>query len=391
MSWKCDQWDEVRMLFDVSREMPVERRQAFLRHRRVDGDLCNEIEALLEAHTALVAGAGEHFLVSLDAERAASLVISSDEEDLASQPEELSPGTMLGRYRMVRRLGSGGMSVVYLAHDDRLDRPVAVKLLPRQLDFDETARRRFEEEARAASALDHAHIATVYEINETEDGRPLIAMAWYEGETLQQRIERGPMPVAEVVAIAIQLADGLSAAHARGIVHCDIKPGNVIVSPGGAAKIIDFGIAKTVGAPSLGVGTIMGTVAYMSPEQTIGNKVGPQTDLWNLGVVIYEMLAGVRPFRADLDLALLYAIRNDEPEPIDRLRPDTSRGLARIVRKCLRKDVAQRYPDARALLADLRAFEKTGLFKNPLRKRTTVRAAGIAALFTIALLAALTL
>jgi serine/threonine protein kinase/Tfp pilus assembly protein PilF len=354
MTARSDRWEAARQLFDAARALPPEQRDAFLQEAHSDAALRDEVDGLLRAHEALEAGAGRSFLDSLDGVRASVLLAAAGEE---ADAEGLATREMLGRYRIVRRLGQGGMGIVYLAHDERLGRPVALKLLPRRLSLDGTARRRFEEEARAASALDHPHIATVYEIAETADGRIFLALAFYEGETLRQKLERAQLPVAKAVALASQIASGLSAAHARGIVHRDIKPANVMVTPGGVAKIVDFGIAKIAGTVLTQTGATLGTVAYMSPEQTRGGAVDARTDLWSLGVVLYEMLAGRRPFLADHEQALIYAIRHDEPEPLRRLRPEVPPPLKRVVERCLRKNPAERYADAGALLADLRACE----------------------------------
>lgn len=197
-------------------------------------------------------------------------------------------------------------------------------------------------EARAAAALEHPAICTVHEIGESEDGRLFIAMACYDGETLEQRIARGPLPVADAVAIATRIASGLAAAHARGVVHRDVKPGNVMLTADGGIKLLDFGLAKVADLTLTRPGTTPGTVAYMSPEQVRGEPVDARTDLWSLGVVLYEMLTGVRPFRGESDRVLLGRIPHEEPKPLRDLRPETPGSLARIVERLLRKD-----PDAR--------------------------------------------
>ena len=185
----------------------------------------------------------------------------------------LTPGTTLGPYRIVSQLGSGGMGVVFTAHDPRLDRRVAIKLLPPDLTRDETAKQRFLQEAKAASALDHPNISTIFEINETPDGQLYLVMAHYEGETLEQRMGRGPLEVADALDIATQLGQGLAKAHAVGIVHRDIKPANLMVTADGTVKILDFGLAKLAGAEGMTqTGTTLGTVAYMSPEQARGRR-----------------------------------------------------------------------------------------------------------------------
>ncbi|MDP6775854.1 MAG: serine/threonine-protein kinase, partial [Candidatus Latescibacteria bacterium] len=222
-------------------------------------------------------------------------------------------GQTISHYRILEGLGEGGMGVVYKAEDTNLERTVALKFLPSELTRDEEARQRFVHEARAASALDHPHIGTIYEIDEA-DGLSFIAMAHYEGETLKDRIERAPLAVEDAIDIAIQIAQGLSAAHSRDIVHRDVKPANVLITAEGQAKIIDFGLAKLRrGSLLTRTGTTMGTVAYMSPEQAQGAEVDDRTDVWALGVMLYEMLAGDRPFKGEYEQAVMYSITNEEP------------------------------------------------------------------------------
>lgn len=276
----------------------------------------------------------------------------------AQQWDDLPP--RVGRYQMIRPLGRGGMGVVGLARDPDLDRLVAVKLLPKGLAADPEARGRFITEARAASALDHPSIAIVYEIGETDDGRLFIALAYYGDETLRARIAGGPLPIADAVRIATQVAEGLRVAHARGIVHRDIKPANLLLTPGGGVRIIDFGVAKLAGAATTRPTLRLGTVAYMSPEQTSGDPVDARTDLWALGVVLYEMLTGVRPFRQERPDALIFGIRVDAPAPPDVARPETPDALSDIVMRCLEKDPDQRFQSADALLEALRALPSEG-------------------------------
>ena len=212
----------------------------------------------------------------------------------------LAPDTKLGPYQIVSQLGQGGMGVVYQAHDPRLDRHVAIKLLPPDMTRDETAKQRFLQEAKAASALDHSNICTIHEINETDDGQLYLVMAHYEGETLKERIARGPLELDDAIDIATQVGQGLTEAHGAGIVHRDIKPANLLVTKTGVVKILDFGLAKLAGAEGMTqTGTTLGTVAYMSPEQLRGEDVDQRTDIWSLGVVLFEMVAGQRPFKGE--------------------------------------------------------------------------------------------
>ena len=205
----------------------------------------------------------------------------------------LTSGSPIGPYVIAAELGRGGMGVVYRAQDPRLDRQVAIKVLPPDLIRDATAKQRFLQEAKAASALDHPNICTIHEINETGDGQFYLVMAHYEGETLRERITRGPLALDDAIDIATQVGQGLSKAHAVGIVHRDIKPANLMLTTDGAVKILDFGLAKLAGSEGVTqTGTTVGTVAYMSPEQARGEEVDHRTDIWSLGVVLYEMLAG---------------------------------------------------------------------------------------------------
>ncbi|HWM95169.1 MAG TPA: protein kinase [Thermoanaerobaculia bacterium] len=257
-------------------------------------------------------------------------------------------------YRILEALAGGGMGIVFKAEDTRLQRTVALKVLPYRLTNDPVAKARFLQEARAASALDHQNICTIYDVGETEDQRLYISMPWYEGETLRRRLARGPLPVEEALDFARQIARGLAKAHRQGIVHRDIKPENLMVTTEEVVKILDFGIAKLAGAADLtGTEHRIGTPAYMAPEQSRSGRVDHRADLWSLGVVLYEMVTGRRPFRGTNPVLVLQAIQYGVPEPISRLRHGVPARLEKIVARLLMKNPKTRYPDAESLLADL--------------------------------------
>jgi serine/threonine protein kinase/Tfp pilus assembly protein PilF len=260
----------------------------------------------------------------------------------------------LSHYRILEKIGEGGMGVVYRAEDTRLRRTVALKFLLPDLMRDPAARERFVREARAAAALDHPHICTIHEIDEA-DGQVFIAMAFVEGRTLKRRIEEGPIGLEEIARIGTQVAEGLKAAHERGIVHRDVKPANIMLTPDGQVRIMDFGLAKLERATELTTGgTIMGTLAYMSPEQARGERVDHRSDLWSLGCVLYEMLARRAPFHGTNYLEVLHAILHTEPPVVATMRSDVPARIARVVQTCLQKDPARRYPHAADLLAELK-------------------------------------
>jgi serine/threonine protein kinase/tetratricopeptide (TPR) repeat protein len=267
-------------------------------------------------------------------------------------------GKLVSHYRILEKLGEGGMGVVYRAEDTKLRRMVALKFLPPELTRDPEARERFVQEAQTASALDHPNICTIHEIDET-DGQTFIAMACVDGQSLKDQIASGPLRLDEAVSIALQIAEGLEEAHEKGIVHRDIKSANVMVNTRGQAKIMDFGLAKLAGGAKITrPGTTLGTIAYMSPEQARGEDVDHRTDIWSLGVVLYEMVAGRVPFKADREQAVMYGIMNEAPEPLTAQRTGVPMELERIVGKALAKMLDERYQHVGDMLADLRALRR---------------------------------
>ena len=267
-------------------------------------------------------------------------------------------GQTISHYRVVEKLGEGGMGVVYRAEDTKLDRPVALKFLPNHLLGDAEVRKRFEREAKAAAALDQSNVCTVYEIDES-GGKTFIAMALVEGESLDKKIARGPLKLEETLGIAQQIAKGLEAAHKKQIVHRDIKPENIMIGVDGHVTIMDFGLAQLTQASRLTrPEQTMGTTAYMSPEQTEGSGTDHRTDIWSLGVVLYEMITGQQPFKGDYDKAVMYSILNEEPEHVTAVRTGSPVLLEEHVNKALAKSPDERYQNVGELAVDLKNLEK---------------------------------
>jgi tetratricopeptide (TPR) repeat protein/tRNA A-37 threonylcarbamoyl transferase component Bud32/TolB-like protein len=264
-------------------------------------------------------------------------------------------GKTILHYKITEKLGQGGMGAVYKAEDSKLHRTVALKFLPPQALSDEGDRERFIHEARAAAALQHPNICTIFEINEADD-QIFISMAYFSEGSLKERIEGGSIGAEETLKIAAQIARGLQAAHEKQIVHRDIKPSNIMFSENGVATVLDFGLAKSKQQTHVTkLGTTMGTIAYMSPEQTRGGEVDHRTDIWSLGVMLYEMTTGRRPFRGDYDEAVIYSILNEPPTPVEELRKDVDPNLAFIIRKAMAKNPAERYQSAAEMREDLEA------------------------------------
>ncbi|MBA3969405.1 MAG: protein kinase, partial [Gemmatimonadetes bacterium] len=336
-------WQQIQDVLSAALELPSGERPAFVaRASAGKPELRREVQSLLDAH------ARPGVLDRPAAELAAPLVRPASDSFPAR-------GRTIGRYHILEKLGSGGMGVVYKARDLRLERIVALKFLPPHLSADERAKERFLVEAQAAAALDHPNICTIHEIGETDDGHLFLAMPFYGGETLKRRLAQGALPPEQAIDIAIQVAQGLARAHDRGIVHRDIKPANLVVTGEGIVKIVDFGVAKLADVSLTNPGMTPGTVAYMSPEQARGDEVDGRTDLWSLGVVLYEMLSGERPFRGVHDGVLLHTIQTSEPQPITALRPGIATALEQVVDRALAKDREERYPTARDLVQALEA------------------------------------
>jgi len=314
-----------------------------------DPELHSDVESLLSVH-----GRVDQLLGSFE-----SLISQPSFESATAGDQETTPdphgliGHTISHYEVTELLGAGGMGVLYKAEDIELGRTVALKFLPPQWSLDVAFNNRFRQEARAVAALDHPNVCAIYEVGETVAGQLFISMPFYEGETVRKKIARGPLEVEEALELATQATSGLAAAHQAGVTHRDIKPANLIVTEGGVLKILDFGLAKTADATVTETGIRLGTPAYMSPQQTRGEEVDARTDLWSLGVVLYEMLTARRPFRADSNSGVIHAIRHEEPEPPGEVRDGLSSDVEGLVLRLLSKDPGERHAGAETLSEEL--------------------------------------
>ena len=357
-----DRWRQLTTIFHAARAREADERSAYL-DRACGGDasLRAEVESLLAAN-------GNTSELG-DAPAADGLL-------------QLSPGTTLGQYRVEVLIGAGGMGEVYRAKDPRLGRDVAIKILPPDVAGDAERLRRFEQEARAVAALNHPNIVTIYSVEAAGDLR-FLTMELIEGKPLTEMIPRHGLPLDRLLDLAVPLADAVGAAHARGIVHRDLKPANVMVTSEGRVKILDFGLAKlkplasvseltSQSAPELTAdGAMLGTVAYMSPEQAEGRAVDQRSDLFSLGVVLFELATGQRPFKGDTTVSLVSSLLKDTPPAVTDLRPELPRELGHIVKACLQKDPERRYQSAKDLRNELQTL-KEELASGELRRPSTV-------------------
>jgi serine/threonine protein kinase/tetratricopeptide (TPR) repeat protein len=381
MASSSDRWRRLEGLFYEAVELNPAARKAFLDERCAeDAELRKEVESLLKSADVSSSDRPLEFLQK---------PIQDAARDVVAIPPlpALNPGARFGRYEVLTTVGAGGMGEVYLAHDTQLRRNVALKLLARELTRDERGLRRFEQEARAASALNHPNILTVYEFGQIE-GTYYIASEYVEGETLRERIKRAKLQVAEVTELAIQMASALAAAHARGIVHRDIKPDNIIVRNDGLVKVLDFGIAKlnaglsgltsrsgllSTALSTSRPGAVFGTIRYMSPEQARGHDVDGRSDLFSLGVVMYEMVTGHAAFQGDTASDVIAEILKGEPAPLADAVPDLPPEFEAIVLRAMRKNPEERYPSASEMLAELKEFHDENEFQEKLKKSSGQR------------------
>ena len=327
-------WARVEEVFEAALTAGDGADAVIARECQGDSALADEVRSLLAAHR----------------ESGAADQLARDLGDIR-QNREPAAGDRVGRYIIERELGRGGMGLVYAARDERLGRTVALKLLSRFLSADPDSTRRFLQEARSAAALEHPSICAIHEVGETGDGQLFIAMPFYKGETLAARIARGPLPVPDALAVALDVARGLGHAHANGIIHRDIKPANLFLVENGGVKILDFGIAKVADGTITTGGAVLGTITYMSPEQATGEKVDHRTDLWSLGVVLHEMLTGRCPFSGPSPQSMIAAILTTDPPPITGV-PGVG-AVHGVLRRLLAKDLPDRAPDAAMVVAAL--------------------------------------
>ena len=381
-----ERWQHVKRLLEAALERGPAERAALLDDAcKDDPALRSEIESLIASHEQ-----AESLFDSPAFEIAAGLM-ADDKAALA--------GRRIGHYKLLSQIGQGGMGEVYLAHDSRLNRRVALKLLPAHFTRDEQRVRRFEQEARAASAFNHPNILVIFEIGQVEDVH-FIATEFIEGQTLRQRMASAKLNAEEVLDVAVQTAGALVAAHKAGIVHRDIKPENIMLRPDGYVKVLDFGLAKltenqrrtddteavTLANVSTDAGIVMGTVSYMSPEQARGQKVDERTDIFSLGVVIYEMVAGRSPFAGETKSDVIAAILTRQPLPLTSHLKQTPEALELIVKKALVKERENRYQTAAEMLTDLRGLKKRLEFEAEHKSKFKI---GKAALFASILVLAL--
>jgi eukaryotic-like serine/threonine-protein kinase len=355
-----ERWQQVKQVFQSALERPTAERAAFLAQACLsDPNLKNEVAALLSAYEEAGSEQADGALETVVTGMAAQM--------FAEQRVAPAVGQRIGHYELIRQIGAGGMGEVYLAHDSQLARKVALKLLPAHVIQDRQRLERFKQEARAASALNHPNILTIYEIGE-EAGQPFIATEFIEGETLRARLAQAHLPLGQALDIAVQAATGLNAAHEAGIVHRDIKPENLMLRRDGYVKILDFGLAKLIKPQADGQensiqvktdeGVVLGTPRYMSPEQARGEKLDGRTDIFSLGAVLYEMLARHAPFEGATLGEVIVAILEREPPPLSNYAEGLPAELDQVMRKALRKAREERYPTAKEFLGDLKAIKR---------------------------------
>src|SRR6266849_6292961 len=357
---KAERWQTIDRLFHSTLSCAPEKRAGFLSQACGDNEALRvEVESLLRAHEQ------DGTFLDLPAYEVAP-------DFLADALGGLLAGQQIGPYKIISSLASGGMGEVYLAQDTRLGRKIALKLLPPDFAKDQHRIRRFAQEARAASALNHPNVCVIHEVGKTSDGRHFIAMELIDGITLRERIAQGPLSLADALTVAEQIAAALVAAHAAGVIHRDIKPENIMLRTDGYVKVLDFGLAKLTEAPSTtstadastlvkiqtNYGLVMGTAAYMSPEQARGLGVDARTDIFSLGVVLYEMIAARAPFEGATISDVIATILKQEPAPLGQFSLEVPVELEWMMKKALAKDREERYQTIKELQIDLRRLKQ---------------------------------
>ena len=353
MRMTSERWQQIKAILNEVLEVSPSKRSEFL------GRACTSNPELRRDV--------ESFLAMSDSQIRTSLSESSEERI------PLSPGTRLGGYEVLSLVGIGGMGEVYRAHDPRLLRDVAIKVVPLAFARDPERLRRFEQEARAAAVLNHPNILAIHDLGITDQGVPYVVSELLEGDTLRESLRPGQLPIRKAIELTLQMASGLAAAHDKGIVHRDLKPENLFVTRDGRLKILDFGLAKLVRSPGssgsdastlpreTATGVVMGTVGYMPPEQIRGIQVDQRSDIFALGAILYEMLSGRRAFSGDTSADTMAAILNQDPRPLSVVNPSVPLALERIVQRCLEKNPNERFHSVRDVAFALEAISDAGL------------------------------
>ena len=344
-----ERWQQITGIASGAMDLEAGRRTAFLdKECGGDAELRQAVEDVLKEDRP----SGGSIEAAIGAAAAAV------RKGPAAESSEPMPGRTISRYKIVEKLGEGGMGVVYRAEDTKLRRTVALKFPTADNLSSEEERARFVREARAAAALNHPNICTVHEIDEAE-GHTFIAMEFVEGQSVKDKVRARPLPLDEALEIAMQASEGLKAAHAKGIVHRDIKSANLMVNNEGQIKIMDFGLARLGNEKGITqTGTTLGTLLYMAPEQAEGQTVDQRGDIWSLGIVLYEMVSGQLPFEGDIEAAVLRSILYEEPEPLTSVQSKVPQALDEVIAKALAKDRNERYQDVGELLMDLRVVAR---------------------------------